>query len=455
MMLSEASDAMHGQLNGRDELFSSVELDTRRLEKEALFFAIHGDSKNGHDFIPQAMEQQALAAVVDQAFESEQRISHIKVDDTTIALGMLAKYWRARFNIPVVGITGSNGKTSVTNIVSQIFSYAIPGVAPQGSFNNQWGVPLTLLTLRDTHQSAVIEMGMNHAGELTYLGEIVKPTIGLITNAAAAHLEGLGDIKGVAQAKGELLESVATDGVVILNRDDSFYAAWKLRAKPCRIMSFGTHAEADVQIIHGDLDRLDLRIQGQLHHYLFPLLGRHNQLNAAAAVAVAIAAGVPQAAIRKGLENASAVKGRLQVLRVDSDLTLIDDTYNANPASMMAAIDVLAEGEAQKILVLGAMAELGKESNTIHQQVAAYAKGKGIDYLLTLVDQTDPDYLNDMAAYMSGFGDGSFAFTKVSQLVNKVAGLKQGNQSVLVKGSRATRMERVIAALDKPGCAQC
>ena len=455
MMLSEASIAMQGTLSGQDKRFLSVEFDTRRLEREALFFAIHGESKNGHDFIPQAMEKQALAAVVDQSFNDDQNISHIKVKDTTIALGMLAAYWRARFDIPVVGITGSNGKTSVTNLVSKIFSYAIPGVAPQGSFNNQWGVPLTLLGLREKHLSAVIEMGMNHAGELTYLGQIVKPTIGLITNAAAAHLEGLGDVEGVARAKGELIDSVAADGLVILNRDDAFYADWKSRAEARKVMSFGVHAKADVRLVNGDLDTLELSVQGRMHRYVFPLLGRHNRLNAAAAVAVAIAAGVPQTAIRKGLENASAVKGRLQMQRVTSDLVLIDDTYNANPSSVMAAIDVLVERNGQKILVLGAMAELGNASSAIHQEVAEYAKKSGVDYLLTLVDQTDPGYLNDMAAYMSGFGDGSFAFSKVSQLVNKVAGLKQGSQSVLVKGSRATRMERVVEALNNIGGAQC
>ena len=259
MMLSEASTAMQGQLKGDDKRFSSVEFDTRRLEKETLFFAIHGESKNGHAFIGQAIDNGAVAAVADENFAEDQSAHHIKVDDTTIALGMLASYWRDRFALPVIGITGSNGKTSVTQIVKQIFDHAIPGIAPQGSFNNHWGVPLTLLKLRDEHRSAVIEMGMNHAGELTYLGNIVKPTIGLITNAAAAHLEGLGDIQGVADAKGELIETVDPEGVVILNRDDQFYAQWCKRAGARRVISFGIHAKADVQLKSDLAGELQLR----------------------------------------------------------------------------------------------------------------------------------------------------------------------------------------------------
>lgn len=455
MMLSEASKFMQGQLKGDDQLFTSVEFDTRRLDKDALFFAIHGDSQNGHKFIGQAIQDRAAAAVADEAFADDQSVRHIKVDDTTIALGMLASHWRERFTLPVVGITGSNGKTSVTNIVKQIFACAIPGVAPQGSFNNQWGVPLTLLKLRDEHQSAVIEMGMNHAGELTYLGKIVKPTIALITNAAAAHLEGLGDIQGVADAKGELIDALDKDGVVILNRDDQFYAAWKARANMRRVLSFGTHTQADVRLFDTGCDELQVCIDGQSHQFEFSLIGQHNQLNAVAAIAVAVAAGVDESAIASGLKNAAAVKGRLQVLQKSSGGLLIDDTYNANAASMYAAIDVLTSQAGQKILVLGAMGELGKDSEKIHRQVAAYAKQQGIDYLFTLVDQSDPEYLNDMAAYMSGFGGQSYAFTQISRLVDKLKSLDKSPRTVLVKGSRFAQMERVANAIAESGSLKC
>ncbi|MEE9447943.1 MAG: UDP-N-acetylmuramoyl-tripeptide--D-alanyl-D-alanine ligase, partial [Arenicellales bacterium] len=221
MHLSEASDAMQGQLMGADAPFESVEIDTRRAKKSGLFFAIHGEQKNGHEFINVAHQAGALASVVDEP-QADELLQHIMVDDTTIALGMLAAHWRRKFNLPVVGITGSNGKTTVSNIVKNIFDVALPGIAPQGSFNNHWGVPLTLLKLRAGDQSAVIEMGMNHAGELSYLGKIVQPTIGLITNAAAAHLEGLKTVEGVANAKGELLDFIAPNGTAILNRDDDF-----------------------------------------------------------------------------------------------------------------------------------------------------------------------------------------------------------------------------------------
>ncbi|MCK5920813.1 MAG: UDP-N-acetylmuramoyl-tripeptide--D-alanyl-D-alanine ligase, partial [Methylococcales bacterium] len=347
------------------------------------------------------------------------------------------------------------GKTSVTNIVKQIFACAIPGVAPQGSFNNQWGVPLTLLKLRDGHQSAVIEMGMNHAGELTYLGKIVKPTIGLITNAAAAHLEGLGTIQGVADAKGELIDALDKDGVVILNRDDRFYTDWKARANKRRVISFGTHAQADVRLVDTGSDELQVQIDDQSHQFEFSLMGQHNQLNAAAAIAVAISAEVNMSAIASGLKSVSAVKGRLQILQNSSEGMLIDDTYNANAASMAAAIDVLVEQAGMKILVLGAMGELGKDSENIHYQVAAYAKQKGVDCLLTLVDQSAPGYLSDMAAYMSGFGSNSYAFTEISPLLDKLNSVAQSPKAVLVKGSLFAQMGRVVDAILKSGSAQC
>lgn len=455
MMLSEACIAMQGNLQGEDKHFTSVEFDTRRLQKDALFFAIHGEAKNGHEFIPQAIGQNAVAAVSDEPFKAQQETRHIQVEDTTIALGMLAAHWRERFSVPVVGITGSNGKTSVSQIVKQIFADSIPGVAPQGSFNNHWGVPLTLLKLREPHQSAVIEMGMNHAGELSYLGRIVKPTIGLITNAAAAHLEGLGDIQGVAKAKGELIDFVALDGVVVLNRDDTFYADWKARAGKRQVKSFGIDAAADVQLITGGSGQLNVRVDGEIHAYDFDLIGQHNQLNAAAAIAVALSANVPKAAIQQGLKNATAVKGRLQVFSVAPDITLIDDTYNANAASMFAAVDVLTAQTGRKILVLGAMGELGAKSVQIHREVGAYAQQQGVDVLLTLVDQADASFLNDMSAYTAGFGRNTFAFSQVAPLIDKLKSFSDALSTILVKGSRFAQMERVVEAFKTSGGTPC
>jgi len=454
MMLSEASTAMQGQLNGVDVHFESVEIDTRRLEANALYFAIHGESKNGHDFIAAAAARDAAAAVADESFIDEQATPHIRVDDTTIALGMLAAHWRQQFSVPVVGITGSNGKTTVCRIVSCLFAEHIPGVMPQGSFNNHWGVPLTLLKLREQHQSAVIEMGMNHAGELSYLGKIVAPDIAVITNAAAAHLEGLKTIEGVAQAKGELIDFVRDSGTVILNRDDDYFREWKVRAGTRNCLSFGEHVDADVRVLGAKGSRLSLSIKGTTVTFDYPLIGRHNRLNAAAAIAVACTAGVPVEAIEAGLKNVSAVSGRLDAIQISPGLLLIDDSYNANLASMRAAIDVLADQAGIKVLVLGAMGELGTASKQIHESVGAYARDKGIDRFFTLVDENTPAYAQDMAAYLQGFGAGAVAFNELRALVEKLESTVTP-ATILVKGSRFTRMERVVEALRPAGEKSC
>lgn len=454
MMLSEANSAMHGRLNGSDGSFQSVEIDTRRLEKGALYFAIHGESKNGHEFIERALQQGAIAAVADEAFNDADTCRHIRVEDTTFALGMLATYWRERFSVPVVGITGSNGKTTVCRILGCLFAESMPGITPQGSFNNHWGVPLTLLKLREQHQSAVIEMGMNHAGELSYLGSIVKPSIALITNAAAAHLEGLKDIQGVATAKGELIDFVRDDGVLILNRDDRFYAEWNARAGHKKCLSFGLHREADFRVLTSAGTNLRLCIEGRSLDFEFPLIGLHNRLNAAAAVAIAVVAGVPIAAIESGLKKVSAVPGRLEAIRVSPEWLLIDDSYNANRASMRAAIDVLASQSGRKILVLGAMGELGENSTAIHEEIGAYAKTRGIDILLTLLDPGASDYVSDMDAYLRGFGEGGAVFSEVADLAARLCGFS-GPLTVLVKGSRFARMERVVDALKESGRSLC
>lgn len=447
MMLSEATNAMQGTLMGADGRFSSVDFDTRRLQQDALFFAIHGDSQNGHKFIAQATNTQAIAAVADENFASDASIRHIKVEDTTAALGMLASYWREQFDLPVVGITGSNGKTTVTQLVNAIFSEAIPGIAPQGSFNNHWGVPLTLLKLRKVHQSAVIEMGMNHAGELSYLGRIVKPTIALITNAAQAHLEGLKNVQGVANAKGEIIDSLDNDGVMILNRDDAFYSQWSKRADKRTIISFGLHAQADIQLIESDVTGVSVNISGLTHDFDFPLIGQHNRLNAAAAIAVAIAADVSLEKIKLGLKKVSAEKGRLQVYKLPQGV-LIDDTYNANQASMHAAVDVLRDQIGIKVMVLGAMGEQGSQSEKTHYEVGQYAKQQGVDYLFCLNELDKPESAVDVLAYQQGFGSESKVYSDVATLVEELKKIKELSLSILVKGSRFTQMERVVDAIN-------
>ena len=448
MMLSEATLAMQGSLSGADLLFDSVEFDTRRIRPGALFFAIHGERQNGHQFIAQAMQKKAISSVVDEAFSEQAGTNHIRVEDTTLALGKLARHWRNKFDCPVVGITGSNGKTTVSQMVSTIFAEQLPGVAPQGSFNNHWGVPLTLLTLRESDRSAVIEMGMNHPGELSYLGEIVRPSVALITNAAAAHLEGLGSIEGVALAKGEIIDSVEKTGVVILNRDDDFYTQWRIRAGQRGVISFGAHDRADVRVVSSDKEDLVLNIKAQDYAFEYALPGWHNKMNAAAAVAVAIAVGLPMKPIRDGLARVRAVSGRLDMTSLENGLVVIDDSYNANQASMQAAIEVLTSRTGLKILVLGGMGELGDSSADIHREIGTFAKSQGVDILLTLVDQSGAAYVSDMANYLQGFGEQAMPFSNVSMLADKIRMLAQGPATVLVKGSRFAAMERVVEALE-------
>lgn len=453
MMLSQASEVMSGQFIGTDVSFSSVDFDTRRLKDRALFVAIHGVHQNGHAYINQAMEHGAAAVVVDEASNKLAQAPHIQVKNTTLALGDLARYWRAQFNIPVVGVTGSNGKTTITQVLGKIFKHHCPGVVPHGSFNNHWGVPLTLLRLRDKHQSAVIEMGMNHAGELQVLGDIVKPTIGIISNASAAHLAGLKSVGKVAKAKGELIDAVSKHGCIVLNRDDAFYADWKMRAGTRKVTTFGEHHMADVRLITLHNGEIRLSILGKDATFSFALLGKFNALNAAAAVAAAINVDVPVRAISLGLKSLDAVNGRLQRCFTSDLLSVIDDSYNANPASMHAAIDVLSDEKGRKILVLGAMGELGEKSQNLHQDVAKYAQEKGVDALYLLADQKIPGYLRDMAAYEKGFGSQAKVFSDVSSLVSDILACPAQSlpSTVLVKGSRLSRMERVAEALKQGG----
>lgn len=455
MMLSEATLAMHGSLSGADLLFKSVDFDTRRIAPDALFFAIHGESQNGHQFIAQAMQNKAVSCVVDEPFAEQADTNHIRVKDTTLAIGDLARHWRSKFDCPVVGITGSNGKTTVSQMVSTIFSAQIPGVAPQGSFNNHWGVPLTLLKLRKSDRSAVIEMGMNNAGELSYLGKIVRPSVALITNAAAAHLEGLGSVEGVARAKGEIIDCVEEAGVVILNRDDVYYPQWRVRAGQRGVISFGAHDRADVRIIASSEEDLVLNIDSQDHAFKYALPGWHNKMNAAAAVAVSIAVGLSIDTIRDGLVRVNAVSGRLDASSLNNGLVVIDDSYNANQASMQAAIEVLASRPGLKILILGGMGELGDASVGIHREIGAFAKSKGVDILLTLVDQSGATYARDMEAYMTGFGERAMSFSNVSLLIEKVIELTEVPATVLVKGSRLAAMERVVEGLKQLEAQTC
>ncbi len=451
MNLADAGLAMNGEVMGLERTgFDAVQFDSRKVKSKDLFFAIRGHAQDGHQYIDSAIENGASAVVMDKVgARQHQQVANnaIVVSDTTLALGDLAKVWRREFEVPVVGITGSNGKTTVSRILSEIFSNSMPGIAPEGSFNNHWGVPMTLLKLRKVDHSAVIEMGMNHPGELSYLGDIASPTIGVITNAAAAHLEGLIDVEGVAHAKGELIGSVRSEGCVVLNMDDPFYNYWYGLANGRTVISFGVNASADVQLLASKLDSLKLAYDGQELTIPCSLLGEHNHLNVLAAVSAALCAGINLQDAAASVANVNAVDGRLQIKSATAEQTLIDDTYNANPASMMAAIQVLCAYNAQKVLVLGHMGELGTNSSEQHRAVGEAAKAAGVDQLVVFNDLAESRSLAEQ--YIAGFGAEGQLFTDLESLSGHFESQVKGDAIILVKGSRAAKMERIVKALVK------
>lgn len=435
--------ALHtgGRLVGDAVAIEGVSTDTRSLRQGELFAALSGPRFDGHDFVAAAEAAGAAAVLVDH--ETECGIPQLVVDDTLEALGRFAAAWRREFSLPVVGVTGSTGKTTVKQMLASILAERGAVLATEGNLNNDIGVPLTLLRLRAEHVFAVIEMGANHAGEIAALAALARPGIGVVTNAGAAHLEGFGSIEGVIDAKGEMYAGVVDGGVCVINGEQPWAEDWKLRAGMRPKVMFGIDASNDVHV-NGDIDEGEYGVnftmatpQGEIQVTL-PLHGRHNVMNALAAGAAAWAAGTDIEAIGAGLGRVANVGGRMHVQQLDGGVTLVDDTYNANPLSMRAAIDWLASGNRRGWLVMGDMGELGADARQLHEEVGAYAAERGVERLYGLGTLS--------AAACTAFGDGRNC-TNVEQLVDTLAADLEGGVTVLVKGSRAARMERVIAGL--------
>ncbi|MBV9576876.1 MAG: UDP-N-acetylmuramoyl-tripeptide--D-alanyl-D-alanine ligase [Gammaproteobacteria bacterium] len=422
-----------------------ISIDTRTLQPGNLFIAITGEHHDGHAFIEDARQKGAIAAIVSRQIDSP--LTQLVVADTTAALGQIATAWRHQFNIPIIAVTGSNGKTTLKNMLAAILGAACHGdntrvLATQGTLNNHWGLPLTLAALNATHRYAVIEMGMNHFGEIDYLTKLTQPHVAVITNAAACHLEGVGNIAGVARAKAEIFAGLNKNGIAILNRDDDFFAYWQkiIANKTC--LTFGFHPEADVR---ATLQETALTPCMTLHtpkgevHLQLPLLGKHNVLNALAATAAALAIDIPLAAIKAGLESIQPAPGRLQLHTLNNGVKIIDDTYNANPFSLQAAVNTLANFAGKKILVLGDMKELGPEAKSIHQAMAEAIRQAGIDFLFT--------YGELSATTAQAFGEGAYHFSEQEKLVNALKPFLYNQTTILIKGSRSMKMEKVIAGL--------
>ena len=444
LTLSAAARALGAAFNGTDAEFLAVTTDTRVLRRGDLFVALMGPNFDGHDFLGAAQAQGAAGALVSRALSVS--IPTITVADTRLALGQLAAHWRGRFSIPVVAVTGSNGKTTVKNMLAAIMAETGPGLATQGNLNNDIGVPLTLLRLKPGDRYAVIEMGMNHPGEIEYLTRLTRPTVALITNAGEAHLAGLGSIEAVARAKGEIFSALAQDGVAVINADDAYADMWRTLAAPRRCLSFGVNNPADVSAnytlaITGSVIRLKTSY-GESEMRL-SLLGKHNVMNALAAAAASIAAGVKLHDIRNGLEKLKTISGRLEIKKGANGARVLDDTYNANPSSLVAGVEVLKEADGERALVLGDMAELGAAAADIHRRVGELARQLGVHRLYAVGE------LSRNA--VAGFGDGARHYRNQEALIEDLLTDMHPGMTVLVKGSRVMRMEKVVAGLTSAG----
>ena len=451
MMLSDCADAVQGKLIGDDVAVASVSIDTRAIKPGQLYIAVKGHNFDGNAFVAQAEQAGAIAAIVHKGVNSS--LPHIVVDDTRLALAELAGFWRrslaARGNeaLSVVGVTGSNGKTTVKEMVASILAVNDPVLYTQGNLNNDIGVPLTLLRLDEQHRYAVIEMGANHAKEIAYTSRYAQADVAIITNAGAAHIEGFGSLDGVAKAKGEIIETLKKDGIAVINHDDDYYGYWRSVAGNRRIVSFGLQNGADVtataiktQISNNAFATPFelLTAQGAIDIRL-KLAGHHNVLNALAATAASLALGLNLKQIKQGLERVKPVTGRLQPLISCTGAIVIDDTYNANSASLKVGLDVLANFKGKSWLVLGAFGELGPDSPKMHEEIGALIKASGVVRLMAV----GADSLYTVQA----FGSGATFFEQQQDLITALKQELKGDETILIKGSRAQHMENVAAAL--------
>ena len=459
MRTREAATAIGRQLpvqaRGADVEFTSVFTDSRAIEPQGLFVALRGDRFDGHAFVATALSAGAAAAMVDDQSDLTQwpDAPLLIVSDTKLGLGAMASAWRARFDLPVIGVVGSNGKTTTKDMTAAMLraEYGAQDVlATAGNLNNDIGVPLTLLKLRDHHRAAVIEIGMNRPGETATLAAMAQPTIALITNAQREHQEFMNSVTEVAAEHAALLAALPGDGVAVLNADDAFIDFWQRVVADREVLRFGLDESAEVSATYtlaAAGTELTIRLPaGQTHAHL-AIPGVHSVRNALGAAAAASAAGVRLPALGAGIGAFAPAKGRLEVKRAAAGGVLIDDTYNANPDSVRAAIDVLAGGlEASAgatTLVLGDMGEVGAQGEAFHREVGEYARERGISALHVLGDAAQ--------ASATAFGAGAVAHKQLETLIAAVRARATTGATVLVKGSRFMRMERVVSALLEPG----
>ena len=441
MSLSTLALWTRGRLSGDDVAIRGVAIDSRKVQAGELFVAIEGEHVDGHDFVAGAIERGAAAALVTRRLALA--LPQVEVQNTELALGDLASAVRAQRQARVIGITGSNGKTTVKSLVASILTRHGRTHVSAGNYNNELGLPLTLLAMPEDTQYAVLEMGAGKPGDIAYLAAIARPDIGLITGIASAHLERMGSVEGVAETKGALYQALPADGVAIVNADDAFAPFFTGLIGARRTLRFGLSKPADISA-RIDVQRVDgtqfvlITPKGEVTINL-PLAGRHNVSNALAAAGVALALDVPLATIVEGLQQATGVAGRLRAERMDGGGTLIDDSYNANPGSVGAAIDTLALADGERWLVLGDMAELGKDARQLHADIGARASRAGIERLFTVGALS--------VAASETFGDAAQHYVDQAALIAALIALPRAGVTCLVKGSRSAGMERVVSAL--------
>ncbi len=457
MTLHEAARAVQSEWAGADVLFTSVSTDSRTLHPGSLFIALSGEHFDGTRFVAGAADRGAVAAMINTQTNIQDLPTHlplIRVKDTRLALGQLAAYWRNRFALPLIAVTGSNGKTTVKEMIAAILrqddlTQHEEGegydrvLVTEGNLNNDIGVPQMLLRLRPHHRYAVIEMGMNHVGEIAYLTDLARPDVAVITNAGAAHIEGLGSVDAVARAKAEIFQGLSVHGTAVINADDVHAALWRRCAGAREILDFGLREHARVS---ADYELLSLASRVTMHlpkgnaDVLLQVSGVHNIYNALAAASATTALGVRTACIAAGLAHFQGVPGRLQKKSGVHQALLIDDTYNANPDSVKAALAVLAATSGKKILVLGDMGELGASSVDLHRTIGRDARQAGLDRLLTL---------GELSAYATQeFGPGGQHFDSLDDLLDATESMLGRDVTLLVKGSRFMHMERVVRQLE-------
>jgi len=444
MVRTLASVAKHvdGQLIGPDCRFDQVSTDTRKNIRGSLFVALRGENFDGNDYVAAAASAGAVGALVSR--QADVALSQVKVDDTRRAFADMAGSWRRTFNVPIIAITGSVGKTTARALIAAIVGVDRQICTTQGNFNNEIGVPITLMRMRPGDAAAVIELGANHAGEIDYLARMVRPDVALVTNAGSAHLEGFGSLAGVAAAKGELLDHLPEDGTAVLNADDQYFAQWRARAGTRRVLSFGLDAPADCSIA-GEIksfpggSEFSARLpDASVVAIRLALPGRHNVRNALAAAACAFALGISGEQIAVGLAAARPQTGRLRECSGIAGSRIIDDSYNANPSSARAALDYLAQFDGERIFVLGDMGELGTAARTAHAELGEYARTK-CDRLITI---------GELAAQAAAtFGDGAESFGDGATVADHLCKQLGANTTVLIKASRAMQLERLVAAL--------